>query len=161
MSCEKHTHREIIMSAKIQTWRSRKILKIHTLCFVLMNSWWWWSDSQCPQMSVDILGTGCDQCRSTVQYSFTSTETRRLVRTDGPGRPPRLSHSSWTMLNKSCSFDPFMCLDLLKQRKKKEEVSDFEKKKREREREKKKTTCVILERREKYNNSVWPQTELL
>ena len=33
-----------------------------------------------------------------VQYSFTSTETRRLVRTDSPGRPPRLSHSSWDML---------------------------------------------------------------
>ena len=32
-----------------------------------------------------------------VQYSFTSTETRRLVRTDSPGWPPRLSHSSWTM----------------------------------------------------------------
>ena len=32
-------------------------------------------------MSVDILGTSCDECRSTVQYSFTSTETRRLVRT--------------------------------------------------------------------------------
>ena len=25
-----------------------------------------------------------------------STETRRLVRTDSPGSPPRLSHSSWT-----------------------------------------------------------------
>ena len=47
-------------------------------------------------MSVDILGTSCDQCRSMVQYTFTSTETRRLVRTDSPGRPPRLSHSSWT-----------------------------------------------------------------
>ena len=33
-------------------------------------------------MSVDILGTSCDQCRSMVQYIFTSTETRRLVRTD-------------------------------------------------------------------------------
>ena len=43
------------------------------------------------------LGTSCDQCRSMVQYSFTSSETRRLVRTDSPGRPPRLSHSSWTM----------------------------------------------------------------
>ena len=32
-----------------------------------------------------------------VQHSFTSTETRRLVRMDSPGRPPRLSHSSWTM----------------------------------------------------------------
>ena len=43
-------------------------------------------------MSDDILGTSCDQCRSMVQYSFTvSTETRRLVRTDSPGRPPRLS----------------------------------------------------------------------
>ena len=60
--------------------------------------WWWWSDAWCPQMSVDILGTSCDQCRSMVQYSFTSTETRRLARTDSPGRPPRLSHSSWTML---------------------------------------------------------------
>ena len=41
-------------------------------------------------MSVDI-GPSCDQCRSMVQYSFTSTETRRLVRTDSPGRPPRLT----------------------------------------------------------------------
>ena len=48
-------------------------------------------------MSADILGTSWDQCRSMVQYGFTSTETRRLVRTDSPGRPPRLSHSSWTM----------------------------------------------------------------
>ena len=48
-------------------------------------------------MSVDILGTSWDQCRSTVQEIFTSAETRRLVRTDSPGRPPRLSHISWTM----------------------------------------------------------------
>ena len=43
------------------------------------------------------LGTNCDQCRSTVQYCFTSTETVRLVRTESPGRPPRLSHSSRTL----------------------------------------------------------------
>ena len=43
---------------------------------------------------VDILGTDCDQCVSMVQYCFTSTETVRLVRTESPGRPPRLSHSS-------------------------------------------------------------------
>ena len=49
-------------------------------------------------MSVDILGTSWDQCWSMVQYSFTSTETRRLVRTDSPGRPPQLSHRSWTMI---------------------------------------------------------------
>ena len=49
-------------------------------------------------MSVDILGTCWDQCQSIVQYNLTSTETRRLVRTDSPGRPPRLSHSSWTMV---------------------------------------------------------------
>jgi len=36
-----------------------------------------------------------NQCVSTVQYSFTSTETMRLVRTENPGQPPRLSHSSW------------------------------------------------------------------
>ena len=55
-------------------------------------------------MSADILGTSWDQCRSMVQYSFTSTEARWLVRTDSPGRPPRLSHSSWTM-----SVSPKVC----------------------------------------------------
>ena len=39
-------------------------------------------------MSVDILGTNCDQCVSMVQYCFTYTETIRLVRTESPGRPP-------------------------------------------------------------------------
>ena len=48
-------------------------------------------------MLFDILGTIWDQCRSMVQYSFMSTETRRLVRMSSPGWPPRLSHSSWTM----------------------------------------------------------------
>ena len=43
------------------------------------------------RMSVDILGTSWDQCVSMVQYCFTSTETIKLVRTDSPGRPPRLS----------------------------------------------------------------------
>ena len=35
-------------------------------------------------MSVDILGTNCDQCRSTVQCCFTSTETVKLIRTESP-----------------------------------------------------------------------------
>ena len=35
-----------------------------------------------------------DQCVSMFQYCFTSTETMRLVRTENPGRPSRLSHSS-------------------------------------------------------------------
>ena len=48
-------------------------------------------------MSVDILGTSWDECVSMVQYCFTSTETIRFVRTESPGRPPRLSHSSWTL----------------------------------------------------------------
>ena len=48
-------------------------------------------------MSVDILGTNCDQCVSMVQCCFTSTETIRLVRTGSPGRPPRLSHLFWTL----------------------------------------------------------------
>ena len=48
-------------------------------------------------MSVDIVGTNCDQCRSMVQYCFTSTETIRLIRTDSPGQPPRLSRSSWIL----------------------------------------------------------------
>ena len=46
---------------------------------------------------VDILGTNCDQCLSMVQCCFTSTETVRLIRMESPGRPPRLSHSSWTL----------------------------------------------------------------
>ena len=41
---------------------------------------------------VDILGTNCDQCLSTVQRCFTSTETVRLIRTESPERPPPLSH---------------------------------------------------------------------
>ena len=55
----------------------------------------WWSRASCPWMSVDILGTNCDQCWSTVQYCFTSTETIRLVRMESPGWPPQLAHSSW------------------------------------------------------------------
>ena len=39
---------------------------------------------------VDILMTNCDQCVSMVKCCFTSTETLRLVRTESPGRPPRL-----------------------------------------------------------------------
>ena len=54
-------------------------------------------------MSFDILGTSWDQYGSVVQYSFTSTETRRLIRTDSPGWPPQLSHSSWTIARFSCS----------------------------------------------------------
>ena len=36
-------------------------------------------------MSVDILGTICDQYLSMVQCCFTSTETVRLIRTESPG----------------------------------------------------------------------------
>ena len=46
---------------------------------------------------VDILGTNCDRCVCMVQCCFTSTETIRLIRTGSSGRPPRLSHSSWTL----------------------------------------------------------------
>ena len=59
-------------------------------------------------MSLDILGTSWDQCRSMVQYSFTSTETRRLVRTGSPGWPPRLSHSSWTMSTRRWFYVDFI-----------------------------------------------------
>ena len=57
----------------------------------------WWRRASCPRMSADILGTNCDQCVSMVQCCFTSTETVRLIRTGSPGRPPRLSHSCWTL----------------------------------------------------------------
>ena len=42
-----------------------------------------------------------------VQCCFTSTETIRLIRTGSPGRPPRLSHNSWT-LSFLCSLWYFM-----------------------------------------------------
>ena len=45
-------------------------------------------------MSVDILGTSWDQCRSMVQYSFMSTETRRLLRT-----ATSTLTQLWTMIN--------------------------------------------------------------
>ena len=53
---------------------------------------------------VDTLRTNCDQCISTVQCCFTSTETIRLIRTGSPGRPSRLSHSSWTLMVNRDSF---------------------------------------------------------
>ena len=71
------------------------------------SSWalkWWWCRASCPRMSVDILGTNCDQCRSMVQCCFTSTETVRLFRTERQGQPPRLSHSSWTLSSESSHF---------------------------------------------------------
>ena len=40
------------------------------------------------------------QSRSMVQCCFTFTETVRLTRTESPGGPPRLSHSSWTLQDK-------------------------------------------------------------
>ena len=63
----------------------------------------------CCLMSSDVawhnlLGTSWDQCRCMVQYCFTSTDTRRLVRTDSPGRPPRLSHSSTLRASLSGTF---------------------------------------------------------
>ena len=65
---------------------------------------WWWGRASCPQMSVDILGTNCCQCRSMVQCCFMSTETVRLIRTESPGQPPGLSHSSWNLLSFVCLF---------------------------------------------------------
>ena len=56
-----------------------------------------------------IKGTSWNQCRSMVQYSFTSTETIRLVRTDNPGRPSRFSHSSWTMTDTMCESPWYNC----------------------------------------------------
>ena len=64
-----------------------------------LRLWWWWCRASCPWMLADILGTNCDQCWSTVQCCFTSTETVRLIRMKSPGRPPRLSRSSWTLIS--------------------------------------------------------------
>ena len=51
--------------------------------------------ASCPRMSVDILGTNCDQCLSMVQCCFTSTETVRLIMTESTGRSPRLLSHEW------------------------------------------------------------------
>ena len=78
-------------------------------------------------MSVDMLGTNCDQCRSMVQCCFTSTETVRLITTGSPGRQPtstQLLNSEGALFifvhrrcqhpakgldtNKESSFEPFM-----------------------------------------------------
>ena len=48
-------------------------------------------------MSSDVGLTNCDQWVFMVHCCFTSTETIRLIRTGSPGRPPRRSHSSWTL----------------------------------------------------------------
>ena len=62
--------------------------------------WWWWIDASCPQMSAQwhIRDKLWPMPKHGSIEFFTSTEIRRLVRTDSPGRPPRLSHSSWTTL---------------------------------------------------------------
>ena len=81
--------RTVSVDVKHHEWRRKLILskiQVRFGCVAL-----------CPRMSADVLGTSRDQRRSMVQYNFTSTETRRLVRTGSPGRPPRLSYSSWTM----------------------------------------------------------------
>ena len=63
-----------------------------------------WCRASCPRMSVDILGTNCDQCVSMVHCCFASTETVRLIGTESPGRPLRLSHSSWTLRTRRLTF---------------------------------------------------------
>ena len=60
------------------------VLSVHLCC--LMSSdvgWHIW----------DKLETNAE-----ARFNIASSETRRLVRTDSEGRPPRLSHSSWTMV---------------------------------------------------------------
>ena len=42
-----------------------------------------------------------------VQNCFTSTETIKLVRTKSTGRPPRLSHSSWTLTRGLLKLSPY------------------------------------------------------
>ena len=55
-----------------------------------------WCRASCPRMSVDILGTNWSVPKhgSLLLYGL---RTVRLIRTESPGRPPRLSHSSWTL----------------------------------------------------------------
>ena len=63
--------------------------------------WWRWCRASCPQMSVDIIiGDKLRPMRehgSVLLYVHRNRKAR-VVRTESPGRPPRLSHSSaWTL----------------------------------------------------------------
>ena len=77
----------------------------HSCWALQLSRWWWWCRASCPRMSVDILGTNCDQCLSMLQCCFASTETVRLIWTESPWRPPRLSHS-WTLHLSKASSKP-------------------------------------------------------
>ena len=85
-----------VHSSKQYSVMQMNYLHVYFLRFLAKNMRWWCSAS-CPRMSVDILGTNCDQYRNMVQCCFTSTDTIRLIRTESPWRPPRLSHSCWTL----------------------------------------------------------------
>ena len=54
------------------------------------------------------LGQAETNAEAWFNIALPSTETRRLVRTDSPGRPPRLSHSSWTMLLLKSSYQSWV-----------------------------------------------------
>ena len=56
------------------------------------SSFLMWCWAYCPWMSVDILGTNCDQCQSMVQCRFMSTKTVRLIRTESLGRKAQDGH---------------------------------------------------------------------
>ena len=73
-------------------WFLLKLL-VHLTFLVLFLLLWWWCR-----------GTNCDQCLSMVQCCFTSAETVRLIRMESPGRPPQLSHSSWTLSCFACKL---------------------------------------------------------
>ena len=89
-----YVHRNVRL---IRTWSPGRPPRLSHSSWALTGRSWWWCRASCPRMSDDKLGTNCDQCRSMVQCCFTSTETVKLIRTESPGRPPRLSHSSWTL----------------------------------------------------------------
>ena len=75
-------------------------LDIHTVPELCDGSWWWCRAS-CPRMSVDILGTNCDQCLYRPHSSGAVWESRWpswAVRPNEPsgfrGRKAILSHAS-------------------------------------------------------------------
>ena len=73
-------------SSSSMKWRVTLTVKLIILVTLWTVSSWYGTDCCCVAlMSSDvgwhILRTSWDQCRSMLQYNFTSTETRRLVRT--------------------------------------------------------------------------------
>ena len=82
-------------NCKIQARRTVQCKSLSTVVHCILTDFFGDDDDEVMlnvlRCQLTYYGQVVDQCRSIVQYIFTSTETRRLVRAGSPGGPPRLS----------------------------------------------------------------------